>query len=68
MCLWFAMTARAWLKTNQVGGMGISQLCMNSVVYAVNQQLPGPTVEVSEGDTLVVHVVNGSPYPISIHW
>ncbi|KAG2601960.1 hypothetical protein PVAP13_5KG629500 [Panicum virgatum] len=62
------MAARAWLKTNQVGGMGISQLCMNSVVYAVNQQLPGPTVEVSEGDTLVVHVVNASPYPISIHW
>ena len=53
---------------NQVGGMMISQLCMNSVIYTVNQQMPGPTIEVNEGDTLVVHVVNGSPYPVSVHW
>ena len=48
--------------------MSISQLCMNSVIYTVNQQMPGPTIEVNEGDTLVVHVVNGSPYPVSVHW
>ncbi|XP_039812084.1 laccase-8-like [Panicum virgatum] len=64
-----AMASAAVVEhTFYVGGMGISQLCMNSVVYTANQQLPGPTVEVSEGDTLVVHVVNGSPYPISLHW
>jgi laccase len=48
--------------------MSISQLCMNSVIYTVNQQMPGPTIEVNEGDTLVVHVVNRSPYPVSVHW
>jgi laccase len=53
---------------NQVGGMEISQLCMDSVIYTVNHQMPGPTIEVSEGDTLVVHVVNDSPYPMSMHW
>jgi laccase len=53
---------------NQIGGMGISRLCTDSVIYTVNQQVPGPTIEVDEGDTLVVHVVNGSPYPMSLHW
>ncbi|CAL4973111.1 unnamed protein product [Urochloa decumbens] len=55
-------------RTFNVGGMGISQLCMNSVIYTVNQQMPGPTIEVTEGDTLVVHVINRTPYPLSMHW
>ncbi|CAL4946567.1 unnamed protein product [Urochloa decumbens] len=54
--------------TFNVGGMGISQLCKNSVIYTVNQQMPGPTIEVTEGDTLVVHVINRTPYPLSMHW
>ncbi|CAO1944413.1 unnamed protein product [Urochloa humidicola] len=54
--------------TFNVGGMGISQLCMNSVIYTVNQKMPGPIIEVTEGDTLVVHVINRSPYPMSLHW
>lgn len=66
----FTATASAAVveHTFNVGGMEIWQLCMNSVIYTVNQQLPGPTIEVSEGDTLVVHVVNGAPYPMSMHW
>ncbi|KAL6840196.1 hypothetical protein ACP4OV_030006 [Aristida adscensionis] len=54
--------------TFKVGGMNISQLCKSSVIYTVNNQLPGPTIEANEGDTLVVHVVNRSPYPLSLHW
>uniref|UniRef100_A0ACD5XF83 Uncharacterized protein n=1 Tax=Avena sativa TaxID=4498 RepID=A0ACD5XF83_AVESA len=48
--------------------MNISQLCTDSVIYTANQQLPGPTIEANEGDTVVVHVVNDSPYPLSVHW
>jgi FtsP/CotA-like multicopper oxidase with cupredoxin domain len=33
-----------------------------------NGQFPGPTVEVSEGDSLVVNVVNNATYNITIHW
>ncbi|KAF8717020.1 hypothetical protein HU200_026129 [Digitaria exilis] len=60
----FYVIFSAPLSTRPVGGMGISRLCMNSVIYTVNRQLPGPIIEVSEGDTLVVHVVNASPYPM----
>jgi laccase len=48
--------------------MNISQFCINSTIYTANEQLPGPTIEASEGDTVVVHVVNNSPYPLSVHW
>lgn len=69
LALCTAMASAAVVEhTFKVGGMMISQLCTNSVIYTVNQQLPGPTIEVNEGDTLVVHVVNDSPYPLSVHW
>ncbi|CAN0879831.1 LAC7 [Linum grandiflorum] len=43
-------------------------LCGKQVVPTVNGSVPGPTVRVQEGDTLVVHVNNNSPYNITIHW
>uniref|UniRef100_A0A0E0CAC7 Laccase n=1 Tax=Oryza meridionalis TaxID=40149 RepID=A0A0E0CAC7_9ORYZ len=63
-----AASAAVVEHTFKVGGTKITQLCMNSVIYTANQQLPGPTIEVTEGDTLVVHAVNDSPYPLSLHW
>jgi len=38
------------------------------VITAVNGSLPGPTINVEEGDTLVVHAINDSPYNITLHW
>nr|CAB3461896.1 unnamed protein product [Digitaria exilis] len=38
------------------------------IITAVNGQLPGPTIEAREGDTVVVHLVNESPYNMTIHW
>jgi laccase len=35
------------------------------VITAVNGWLPGPTIHVHEGDTVVVHVINNSPYNIT---
>lgn len=37
-------------------------------VYAYNGQLPGPTLEVSEGDSVIVHFKNNLPEPTTIHW
>ncbi|OEL33532.1 Laccase-25 [Dichanthelium oligosanthes] len=55
--------------TFDVGNFSISQLCKPArVITAVNSQLPGPTIYVHEGDTVVVHVINNSPYNITIHW
>nr|TKW00548.1 hypothetical protein SEVIR_8G117600v2 [Setaria viridis] len=55
--------------TFDVGNFSISQLCQPAtIIAAVNSQLPGPTIHVHEGDTVVVHVVNNSPYNITVHW
>ncbi|CAM0883585.1 unnamed protein product [Alopecurus aequalis] len=54
--------------TFNVGATNISELCTKSVIYTANKQLPGPTIEANEGDTVAVHVVNNSPYSLSVHW
>ncbi|KAI8556786.1 hypothetical protein RHMOL_Rhmol05G0282300 [Rhododendron molle] len=51
-----------------VGNLTITRLCEEQVIVAVNGGLPGPTIEVYEGDTLIVHVFNESPYNLTIHW
>jgi len=37
-------------------------------VFAYNGQVPGPTLEAFEGDTVVVHFINQLPEPTSVHW
>ncbi|KAL5550456.1 hypothetical protein UlMin_000632 [Ulmus minor] len=46
----------------------VRKLCRDQVITAVNGSLPGPPIVAREGDTVVVHVRNKSPYPITIHW
>ncbi|KAF8042242.1 hypothetical protein BT93_A0766 [Corymbia citriodora subsp. variegata] len=54
--------------TFNVENVTVSKLCQKHVITAVNGTLPGPTIRVTEGDTLVVHVLNQSPYNVTIHW
>ncbi|XP_061336656.1 laccase-7-like [Gastrolobium bilobum] len=54
--------------TFNVGNLTVQRLCDQHVITAVNGSLPGPTINVQEGDTLVVHVLNNSPYNLTIHW
>jgi bilirubin oxidase len=37
-------------------------------VYAFNGRVPGPTIELREGDSVVVHFRNELPEPSTIHW
>jgi len=46
----------------------MTRSCKETLVTVVNGQLPGPAIEVTEGNSLSVHVVNKSPYNITIHW
>ncbi|RLM85626.1 hypothetical protein C2845_PM04G09870 [Panicum miliaceum] len=46
----------------------MKHLCKETQVTVVNGQLPGPVIDVTEGDTVAVHVVNKSPNNITIHW
>ncbi|VAH81825.1 unnamed protein product [Triticum turgidum subsp. durum] len=54
--------------TFTVQSMKINQLCNSTDIIAVNGQLPGPTIDVFEGDEVVVDVINASPYNLTIHW
>ncbi|EMS45877.1 Laccase-15 [Triticum urartu] len=51
-----------------VSEMKMTHLCNETLVTVVNGQLPGPAIEVTEGDSVAVHVVNKSPHNITIHW
>ncbi|KAK9073090.1 hypothetical protein SSX86_007412 [Deinandra increscens subsp. villosa] len=51
-----------------VKNLTVNRLCKNQVITAVNGSLPGPTLKVKEGDAVIVHVFNKSPYNLTIHW
>ncbi|KAL8162633.1 hypothetical protein V2J09_014122 [Rumex salicifolius] len=46
----------------------VKRLCQTTNAITVNGQLPGPTLEVNNGDTLVVRVLNKAKYNVTIHW
>ncbi|XP_051181293.1 laccase-19 [Lolium perenne] len=48
--------------------MNQTHLCNTTKIYVVNGQLPGPTIDVTDGDTVVVHVENRLPHGLTIHW
>jgi laccase len=51
-----------------VSQVNMTHLCNTTLVTVVNGQLPGPAIEVTEGDSVSVLLVNKSPYNITIHW
>ncbi|KAI3678543.1 hypothetical protein L6452_37839 [Arctium lappa] len=52
----------------KVQELAARRLCRNHRVVTVNGQFPGPTLEVQNGDSLVVKVTNAAPYNVTIHW
>lgn len=46
----------------------ITRDCHTVTVATVNGMFPGPTVTITEGDTLVVTVTNNQIYPVTMHW
>jgi FtsP/CotA-like multicopper oxidase with cupredoxin domain len=36
--------------------------------WGYNGQIPGPTIRVTEGDTVRVHLINHLPVPTTVHW
>ncbi|XP_010543702.1 PREDICTED: laccase-12 [Tarenaya hassleriana] len=46
----------------------VKRLCKTQNVITVNGMFPGPTLEVNNGDTLVVKVVNRAQHNVTIHW
>nr|XP_029153717.1 laccase-7 isoform X2 [Arachis hypogaea] len=54
--------------TFNIENTSMQRLCHEESIVVVNGSLPGPTIDVREGDTVIVHVLNQSPYNITIHW
>ncbi|CAO2142564.1 unnamed protein product [Urochloa humidicola] len=48
--------------------MNMTHLCNTTKQYVVNGQLPGPQLDVVDGDTVIVHLVNRLPHGVTIHW
>ncbi|XP_038722665.1 laccase-12-like [Tripterygium wilfordii] len=46
----------------------VKRLCKTQNRITVNGMYPGPTLEVNNGDTLVVKVTNRAQYNVTIHW
>ncbi|KAI5325773.1 hypothetical protein L3X38_034847 [Prunus dulcis] len=51
-----------------VNNLTVTRLCKEQSITVVNGSYPGPAIRARDGDTLVVHVFNQSPYNITIHW
>src|SRR5690349_8099523 len=41
---------------------------MSTSAFAYNGRVPGPILDVHEGDRVIIHLVNKLPYPTTIHW
>ncbi|XP_043704143.1 laccase-12-like [Telopea speciosissima] len=46
----------------------VKRQCNSHNRITVNEMFPGPTLEVNNGDTLVVNVMNKGQYNVTIHW
>ncbi|KAI6676097.1 hypothetical protein NL676_036893 [Syzygium grande] len=46
----------------------VKRLCNTHNTITVNGQFPGPTLEVNNGDTLVINVANRAHENVTIHW
>ncbi|KAK1269487.1 Laccase-11 [Acorus gramineus] len=46
----------------------MSRLCHAKPIVTVNGMFPGPTIYVTEGDSVIINVTNYAQYNMSIHW
>ncbi|PRQ56868.1 putative laccase [Rosa chinensis] len=75
LCLLFASSAMSTLADPKahhhefvIQATPVKRLCKTHNTITVNGQFPGPTLEVNNGDTLVVKVTNKARYNVTIHW
>jgi len=46
----------------------VTRLCKQYTIIVVNGQLPGPTIHVRNGDTVIVKTYNRAKYNATLHW
>lgn len=52
----------------QIQATPVKRLCRTRSRVTVNGQFPGPTLEVRDGDSLVIKATNYARYNITLHW
>ncbi|KAK4428409.1 Laccase-14 [Sesamum alatum] len=55
-------------RTFVVADTPYNKLCSSKSILTVNGQFPGPTIYATEGDTIVIRVINKATENITIHW
>ncbi|OEL24197.1 Laccase-23 [Dichanthelium oligosanthes] len=60
--------ARAQYHEFVIKEAAVTRLCRKHSIMTVNGQFPGPAVEMSEGDSLIVRVINRGSYNVTVHW
>uniref|UniRef100_A0A0E0RCQ2 laccase n=1 Tax=Oryza rufipogon TaxID=4529 RepID=A0A0E0RCQ2_ORYRU len=46
----------------------VKRLCKSQSIMTVNGQFPGPTLEIKEGDSLIINLINRGRYNMTLHW
>uniref|UniRef100_A0A0E0BMR1 Plastocyanin-like domain-containing protein n=1 Tax=Oryza glumipatula TaxID=40148 RepID=A0A0E0BMR1_9ORYZ len=46
----------------------VKRLCKSQSIMTVNGQFPGPTLEIKEGDSLIINLINRGRYNVTLHW
>uniref|UniRef100_A0A0D3HH98 Plastocyanin-like domain-containing protein n=1 Tax=Oryza barthii TaxID=65489 RepID=A0A0D3HH98_9ORYZ len=44
----------------------VKRLCKSQSIMTVNGQFPGPTLEIKEGDSLIINLINRGSYPFHV--
>lgn len=52
----------------QIEAKTVTRLCNENTIITVNGQLPGPTIYVHDGDTVIVETYNKAEYNATLHW
>lgn len=52
----------------QIQATPVKRLCRTHSSITVNGQFPGPTLEVRDGDSLVIKAINSARYNATLHW
>ncbi|XP_042006131.1 laccase-15-like [Salvia splendens] len=68
LCGVISSHAKTHHQTYVVTDTPYSRLCSNKSILTVNGKFPGPTIRVTEGDTIAIVVVNRAKENITIHW
>ncbi|CAK9164145.1 unnamed protein product [Ilex paraguariensis] len=64
----FTVTSCNDTPLKQVQAKPVTRLCKTHSIITVNGQFPGPTLQVQNGDTLVIKVLNRARYNVTLHW